>query len=286
MRFYKATAFLFPRSYERRILFICFGAVHVPLIACIVLQAVTGKWEVLTLVTLLVATLAGTAMGLAAIHALLAPIGRATGMLAAIQNGERIALVPQGGDDLVGRLLHGVATAANESATRIEQLSDVAEKDPLTGIRNRRGFLDSAKAALRGGRGGVIALIDVDHFKAINDDLGHAAGDRLLQVLAERIEHHIRRNDVAARWGGEEFAVLLPDTSIDDARLVLERLRAQIALDSGLGVADRAVTFPCGLATVPTFAQLEDATRRADAALYAAKGAGRNRVHIAHEPVG
>ncbi|MEE4452482.1 GGDEF domain-containing protein [Novosphingobium resinovorum] len=280
MRFYQATTFLFPRSYERRILFVCFGAVHIPLIACIVLQAATGHWQLDTLLTLLVATLAGTVMGLAAIHALLAPVGQATLMLQAIQMGERIQAIPQGADDLVGRLLSGVTIAANESAARIERLVDAAERDPLTGIRNRRGFLDSAEQVLRGRSNAVVALIDIDHFKRINDDFGHDTGDVLLKSLARRIEDHLRRSDIAARWGGEEFAVLLPDTTLDEARLVMERLRATVALDTDLGVEDRAVTFSCGLAPVRSFAQLGDATKQADAALYAAKNGGRNQVQI------
>ncbi|WP_159980363.1 MULTISPECIES: GGDEF domain-containing protein [unclassified Novosphingobium] len=280
MRFYKATAFLFPRSYERRVLFFCFGAVHFPLLACIVLQAVTGHWQLTTLLTLLVATLVGTGLGLAAINALLAPIGEATAMLAAIQNGERIVVVPTGGEDLVGRLLTGVTSAANETAARIEQLVDAAESDPLTGIRNRRGFLDSAEQILRGRSNAVLAIIDIDHFKSINDEFGHDTGDQLLKSLARRIEDYLRRSDICARWGGEEFAVLLPDTTLDEARLVMERLRATVALDTGLGVENRAVTFSCGLAPVRTFAQLGDATKQADAALYAAKNAGRNQVHV------
>ncbi|KQM14760.1 GGDEF domain-containing protein [Novosphingobium sp. Leaf2] len=280
MRFYRATTFLFPRSFEHRILFVCFGAVHVPLIACIVLQAITGQWQLTTLVTLLVATLIGTGLGLAAIHALLAPLSQATAMLQAIQTGERVPVVPQGANDLVGRLLDGVATAANESAAPIERLTDAAERDPLTGIRNRRGFLDAAEQVLRSRGNAVLAIIDIDRFKTINDDFGHDTGDALLRSLAKRIEDHLRRSDIAARWGGEEFAVLLPHTTLDEARLVMERLRATVALDKGLGVEDRAVTFSCGLAPVRSFAQLADATKQADEALYAAKNAGRNQVHV------
>lgn len=280
MRFYRATTFVFPRSFEHRVLFVCFGAVHVPLIACIALQAVTGQWQLTTLVTLLVATLIGTGLGLAAIHALLAPLSQATTMLQAIQTGERVPVVPQGADDLVGRLLDGVATAANESAARIERLTDAAERDPLTGIRNRRGFLDAAEQVLRGRGNAVLAIVDIDRFKAINDEFGHDTGDALLRALAKRIEDHLRRSDIAARWGGEEFAVLLPHTTLGEARLVMERLRATVALDTNLGVQDRAVTFSCGLAPVRSFAHLEHATKQADEALYAAKNAGRNQVHV------
>lgn len=281
MRFYQATAFLFPRNYERRILLICFGAVHVPLIACVAMQAVTGAWDVTTLVTLLIATLIGTGLGLFAIHALLRPIVTATGMLQSIRDGARIDHVPAGGDDLVGRLLQAVATAANASAARIEQLVVAAERDLLTGIRNRRGFLDAASEMLREYGSSVVALIDIDRFKAINDSFGHAVGDDLLRAIAQRLEHSLRRTDVAARWGGEEFAVLLGHTSLDEARLVMERLRASIALDDAFGIEGYVVTFSCGLAPVHAFAELDQAIHRADEALYAAKNDGRNRVVVA-----
>ncbi|SLJ95672.1 GGDEF domain-containing protein [Novosphingobium mathurense] len=283
MRFYRATTFLFPRNYEWRILLICFGAVHVPLITYVSLQVITGEWQPTALIALLLATLLGTGFGITAIHALLSPIARATAMLEAIQNGERISHIPDGGSDLVGRLLHGVATAANESAARIEQLVTAAERDALTGIRNRRGFLDAAEKILQGNANAVLAFIDIDHFKLINDQFGHDAGDSLLRALAKRLEGGLRRTDVAARWGGEEFAVLFPDTQLDEARLVLERLRASIALDCELGQDSWPVTFSCGLAPLRSFAELGDATRRADAALYVAKARGRNRLQIAEE---
>lgn len=281
MYFYQATSFLFPRNFEWRVLFICFLAVHVPLIACVALQAVTGHWELTTLATLLVATLAGTALGLAAIRALLAPVAAATQMLLAVQNGERLGPVPQGGEDLVGRLLAGVSSAADESATRIESLVEAAQRDPLTGIRNRRGFIDSARELLKEGTGSALALIDIDHFKQINDRFGHEAGDDLLKALALRLEQGLRRSDIAARWGGEEFAVLLPATGMDEAHTVLERLRASVALDLQLGAPGRPVTFSCGLATLHGFDSFEEASRRADAALYRAKEEGRNRVAVA-----
>lgn len=281
MRFYTATAFLFPRSYERRLLLICFVAVHVPLLACVAFQAITGHWQVNTLVVLLIATLTGTGLGLAAIHALLSPIAAATAMLGAIQNGEPVAQVPVGGDDVVGRLMRGVAVAANESAMRIADLTLAAERDPLTGIRNRRGFLDAARDVLRGDSNAVLAVIDIDHFKLINDQFGHQVGDELLKAVAQRLDGATRRTDVAGRWGGEEFAVLLPGTTLEEARNIIERLRATVALDETLLMQAWPVTFSCGLATVRDFGQFEDAVRRADAALYAAKNSGRNRVHIA-----
>lgn len=278
MRFYRATRFLFPRSFELRLLTICFLAVHVPLIACIVISAITWRWQFDTLLVILLATLAGTAAGVGAIHALLSPLTRATAMLRAIQNGDRIVDVPVGGEDLVGRLLQGVTQAANDSAERSERLTYAAERDPLTGVHNRRGFLAAAPRAMAGERPAVLALIDLDHFKGINDQLGHAAGDVLLQAFAERLGTIVRGSDICARWGGEEFAVLLPRAHPEQAREIMERLRASLARDPLPG---SSVTFSCGLARVTDAAMLEDAVRTADDALYAAKRAGRDRIHVA-----
>jgi len=279
MRFYQATRFLFPRSFELRLLTICFLAVHVPLIACLVFSAFTGRWSLETLLVVLLATLAGTGGGVAAIHALLSPLKRATAMLGAIQQGERVEAVPVGGDDLVGRLLRGVTNAANESADRSERLTDAAERDPLTGVLNRRGFTGAAQVLLGHHREAVLALIDLDHFKSINDRFGHSGGDALLQTFAQRLCECVRRSDICARWGGEEFAVLLPGASVGQAREVMERLRLSLVRQPLPGEAQ--VTFSCGLAALEDTAHLESAVSRADQALYAAKNEGRDRIETA-----
>jgi diguanylate cyclase (GGDEF)-like protein len=278
MRFYRATQFLFPRSFELRLLAICFVAVHVPLIASVAVSALTWRWEMESLLVLLIATLLGTAGGVAAIHALLSPLTKATAMLCAIQEGARIDDVPAGGEDLVGRLLLGVTQAANEAAERSERLTHAAERDPLTGVRNRRGFLAAAQRAMRSDHPAVIALIDLDHFKSINDRLGHAGGDTVLQAFAVRLAKEVRGSDLCARWGGEEFAVLFPRATVEQARVILERLRASIGRDPLPGAS---LTFSGGLAMVRNVALLEEAVEEADAALYAAKRSGRDRINIA-----
>ena len=283
MRFYQATAFIFPRHYERRILLVCFGATLAPLLACTALQAVTGQWELATLATLLAATLLGAGIGLMAVRALLAPVAKATAMLQAIQSGEPVERIPQGGKDLAGQLLRGVATAANESAARIKRLIDAAERDPLTGIRNRRGFIDSAREVLLGQHTAVLAMIDIDHFKLINEKFGHDAGDGVLKAVGKRLENELRRTDLSARWNGGEFAILLPDTMLDEARLIMERLRASVALDQSLGAQGWPVTFSCGLAAIRDYAHFDEACHKAGAALYNAKNGGRNRIHAAAE---
>lgn len=280
MRFYQATRFLFPRSFELRLLAICFLAVHVPLIACVIVSAATGHWNFATLWLVLGATLVGTAAGIAAIHALLSPLIDATAMLRQVQKGERIDAIPTGGDDVVGRLLRGVTQAANESADRSERLAYAAERDSLTGILNRRGFFASARKVLTGKRQAVLGLIDLDHFKAINDHLGHAAGDILLRAFAERMADVVRRSDICARWGGEEFAVLLPGANIEQARIVMERLRSSIARNP---LPNAGVTFSCGLAPIHHADELHDISIQADRALYAAKHDGRDRIAIAEQ---
>lgn len=281
MRFYKATVFLCPNHYERRILLICGSVTLVPSIACAVLQAASGKWDVPVLATVLAASVIGGGLGIWAIQALLAPLAQAAAILETIQTGEPVEQIPEGGNDLVGRLLRGVATAANESAARIRRLVDAAERDPLTGIRSRRGFDDSAREVLLGQHTAVLALVAVDHFALINEQFGREAGDEVLRAVGWHLESELRRTDITARWSGEKFAVLLPDTLLDEARLIMERLRASIALDQSLANQGWPVTFSCGLAPIRDYAQFDEACSRADAALDDARNGGRNRIHAA-----
>ncbi|MEG3174605.1 GGDEF domain-containing protein [Sphingomonas sp. RB3P16] len=278
MRFYQATRFVFPHSFQLRVFTVCFGAVHLPLIAFLVTQLVLGAWDWRVFVPLLGATLIGTVLAIASLSALLAPIARATEMLRAVQRGERIDPVSVGGQDLVGALLTGVSIAAAETAARMDRLTEAAEKDILTGLRNRRGFLDAISPLLRDDRNSVIAMIDLDHFKAINDRFGHDEGDQVLRAFGMHLESGLRRSDVAARWGGEEFAILLPDTDLDEAAEIVNRLRLVPTRDGVGSSRHTPVTFSCGLAIARDYGSLGGALRKADAALYEAKRSGRDRV--------
>jgi diguanylate cyclase (GGDEF)-like protein len=156
-----------------------------------------------------------------------------------------------------------------------------ASIDTLTGLPNRRGVaraLDEAMAHVRGGGRYAVLLLDVDHFKSINDLLGHQTGDRALAQIGRVIAESIRGVDVAGRFGGEEFLVLLRDAARERALQVAERLRGAIEA-GGLAYADgKPVTVSVGVAYARAADGPGDVVERADRALYRAKHAGRNRV--------
>jgi len=161
----------------------------------------------------------------------------------------------------------------------------LAETDPLTGVGNRLGMMRDlereAQRAQRSGQPCCIAILDLDHFKAINDTYGHQAGDRVLNLAARFLVRRLRPYDRVYRYGGEEFLFCLPDTDLDKAARVLNRLRSLMArvpvpLGSGREVH---ITASIGVAVLASGTKaLQTAIARADAALYAAKQAGRNRV--------
>lgn len=162
-----------------------------------------------------------------------------------------------------------------------------ARRDPLTGLPNRMGFSEAATVALataaRDGRPVAGAMLDIDHFKAINDGWGHGAGDAVLRDVAAAMRGVLRLGDVLARVGGEEFALLLPGVDIQGARPLLERLRAAAAAVPHPGAPERRISLSAGIAPVEGLGlpALESGLLAADAALYAAKAAGRNRVVVA-----
>ena len=155
-----------------------------------------------------------------------------------------------------------------------------AMTDALTGLLNRRALFD-ALASHRLEPGSAVIMFDLDHFKAINDQLGHAAGDAVLEGFAQLVRSDLRQSDLAARLGGEEFCIVLRDLTKRSAAAVAERIRAGFEaarIPTERGVAE--TTLSAGVAISGVDGEpFEDVLRRADEALYAAKSAGRNRVH-------
>lgn len=157
--------------------------------------------------------------------------------------------------------------------------------DPLTGLANRRAFLGDAEHFMarepKQGESLTVMLADLDRFKAVNDQFGHAIGDRVLQIFADTITGALRPMDISGRLGGEEFAFMMPGTNAADAAGVAERIRTQFA-ECARKVGGCAVnaTVSVGIATATTPAELSDLIGAADGALYRAKAEGRNRVTV------
>ena len=164
-----------------------------------------------------------------------------------------------------------------------------AAHDPLTGLFNRRYFerrlKEESAHARRHKKPFSVVLIDLDHFKLVNDTYGHEEGDRVLKHLAETVGGALREDDIACRYGGEEFVLLLRTTSGMAARVVANRLRAALA-DRGLRIGESSepkhITFSAGVAAADERNEYDagDIVQRADQALYRAKRAGRNRVEM------
>lgn len=172
-----------------------------------------------------------------------------------------------------------------ELAQALEQIRQLATHDDLTGLLNRRAMLDrmqlEQRRSLRSGSPLLIAQLDIDHFKAVNDTHGHAAGDLVLQSFADTVRRNVRDTDVLARWGGEEFVLLLCDTPAADAVALMERLRQAVQamqVPVPQGSEPITVTVSIGLARHAPADPLAGTLERADQALYAAKAGGRNRV--------
>lgn len=164
-----------------------------------------------------------------------------------------------------------------------KKLADLAATDPLTGLYNRRSLLNMAEQVLaqagRAGQNTALVLADIDHFKAINDQHGHEAGDRVLVNIGTLLSQTCRAQDIVARWGGEEFLVLLPATDAAAAWALAERVRkavtAQPLAPQGAPIT---ATLSLGVAVVHANEPLASAIARADGALYRSKEQGRNRV--------
>ena len=154
--------------------------------------------------------------------------------------------------------------------------------DPLSSALNRRGFEQHGESALAGGARGVLVAADLDHFKQINDNYGHAAGDGVIAHFAALLQDAAPEGAIVGRVGGEEFAVLLPDALLSDGRLYAETVRGRFAAQQlpVLGV-DRCFTASFGVAQAGRGDTLHDLLHRADAALYSAKAGGRNLVRVA-----
>ncbi len=184
-------------------------------------------------------------------------------------------------------LVHDALDVLREPLRRAldyEDLFEMANHDALTGLANRRVFeerigplMDSAR---RHGRPLAVAALDLDHFKEVNDHLGHGEGDRVLQQVAAVMRRTVRSSDLLVRMGGDEFLLVLPETTIGAARVLAERLVRRIG-ELGIEAGGRRLGVSIGLVAWEPGMSKEELLQRADETLYRAKAAGRNRVAVA-----
>ncbi|MDK2126073.1 biofilm regulation diguanylate cyclase SiaD [Parachitinimonas caeni] len=185
---------------------------------------------------------------------------------------EKIARISDG----YQHMLHDLNQALRQASTH----------DPLTGLANRRLILDSLHAEIgrceRNGAHLSVVMVDVDHFKLVNDRYGHEAGDLVLVEVARYLQRDLREYDLCGRWGGEEFLLLLPETHATEAMSVVERMRLGMRqLVIMVGDVDVTVSASFGVAEHRLGASVNDTIKRADAAMLAAKRAGRDRSELA-----
>lgn len=196
-------------------------------------------------------------------------------------------------------LEHGATLALPDSDTHptefvqsvIDGLCELSRKDPLTGLANRRNFLSVLEREIdgvaRSGEPALLLMLDIDHFKNINDTYGHIAGDQVLQAVAKCLARCIRPMDSVARYGGEEFAVVLPNCLVSVGEAVAERIRLTVeSLTIPVGpVSSVRATISIGGAYAPAWVRSTAPLwiERADSLLYRAKALGRNRVCIDHQ---
>lgn len=197
------------------------------------------------------------------------------------------------GVDFLGRIaplaLVAYVTTMLSADTRraLFEIKTLSETDDLTGILNRRTFLSlsghTVNLAQRYGRDFSVIMMDSDSLKSVNDGYGHEAGDLLLKAMVSHAQQELRKPDLMARYGGDEFVLLLPDTNVHGARLTAERIRERIAAEPLVfGEKTVTITASMGVATYPDHgSDYEEVFEAADAALYTSKSSGKNRVTVA-----
>jgi diguanylate cyclase (GGDEF)-like protein len=187
------------------------------------------------------------------------------------------------GETLSDDDVQALQTLANQSGNRFGMLRVMAETqlqastDGLTGLINRRSLENGMRRLRTEGTTFSLVMADLDHFKALNDAHGHESGDRALRIFSETIRSAMRSDDLACRYGGEEFAIVLPATDLPDALEIVERIRCALASATARGDAP-AFTASFGVAHSSEAEDHDDLIRRADRAMFAAKTAGRDRI--------
>jgi diguanylate cyclase (GGDEF)-like protein len=183
----------------------------------------------------------------------------------------------------LSRLQRELLSANRRLKAREQQIRELSLTDPLTGLGNRRRLDESIETAIshatRHQRPLSVMMIDIDHFKEINDNFGHDSGDRALRAFADALKQHSRKSDLVARFGGDEFIILMPESDLHQAKATAERVGEKVA-QMKVPPIDRPITASFGVAQMVDGDSAESLLARSDAAMYLAKAKGRNRVEV------
>lgn len=204
--------------------------------------------------------------------------------------GERLNITEGEAFNTLSRLTNEMAGMNMQLAQKHRELKNayreielISQTDSLTGLPNRRCFLEQLQVTLelaaQGEEAFALVLFDLDHFKKINDKFGHDAGDGVLQYFAGLLKKHGRKGDLSARFGGEEFISLLSETTIDEACFFAERIREELSVQQLLD-DEHQITVSAGICGYAKHFSREELIKQADLALYAAKESGRNKVSV------
>ncbi|MEM1431927.1 MAG: GGDEF domain-containing protein [Pseudomonadota bacterium] len=279
MRLYALLDSVFPKSYVAKAVAVSVLFGQGPFLLLVL--AKSAGWVPPTLSAALIGmTVAvafiGLGLGLAAV---IRPVSRLEAAFTSFETGQGVpSALPEHHRDAVGRLMAQANRLMRTAETRIDAAQRLADLDPLTGLLNRRGLERSLCARHSAAQRGAVIMMDLDFFKRVNDGHGHDVGDRVLRELARIVRRQMRRPDLAARFGGEEFVLYLSELSQDAALRVAERLR--MSVEDHLKVDGVPQTVSIGVAPWPPGESFAAILKRADLAVYAAKAAGRNRVHL------
>lgn len=201
---------------------------------------------------------------------------------------KQLAAMRQGADDFLSKPIphDHLVSAITSRVERARTLRSFMKHDSLTGLLNHTAMLEQLEIEIvRAKRNSTplsYGMMDMDHFKNVNDTYGHLTGDRVIKSLSRLLKKRLRKTDIIGRYGGEEFALILPDTNMENAKSVLDEIRtgfAQVHHQSDKN--EFTVTFSCGVSSFPAYSEVLELTDAADKALYDAKRAGRNRVVLA-----
>ena len=278
---------VWPKSYVGRLLLVCAAASCVPLLASLGLVVFGGDTVAQGRFGLIAGIVAGhlAAIGLMLVGLRLAlePVRLSVEALDSYQRDRRLPQLPTRYDDEPGRLMREIRRTILSVESVHADLLNSAETDPLTEIANRRRLLRHGTEALaearRAGTTLSLVILDIDRFKSVNDTYGHPAGDLVLRLVSGLVGSDLRDGDSIARIGGEEFAILLPDTPLAEAVLIAERLRYRIGTLPIPSLDGAGVTASFGVTVAGSEDPgIERIMHRADAALYDAKRGGRDCV--------